>query len=369
MAAVLCAIVLVAVGSWRYRESRRPVLKEVRVVTATAADPVFRDGARHLAPGEGFRLAVALRLFQPGRGEVWVSPARELVLGGRRVPHDVVARGWPERDRSIRVFWSTVECGFVGGEITPADAGRRMAYRTFLAPEYGRKPLVEGRMEAHNEDFLGQLPQPPEPVPGTLRFYARVEVYADPTDLKPVQSAASLGPRDLWNPALPVISRGLKAPAGIHPEVGELFLIPGMEPAGAGTAGWNAVTSAALGHTFLDLVRARLVASSRTFAAMAVTGKPDLDPRTLRRLGRIAIAPGPLRRGGRVLRWGRGIRPGDLLRNGDHWMVALADDGNGFLDVNDIVIHCWKAPAQEVKLIDAIDIGVTEVEQLRHAGR
>jgi len=368
IAVILVGIVAAGVLSWRFREARRATLQEVRVVTATAGDPVFREGWRHLDPGEGFQLAVALRLHQRGRGDFWICPGKDLVLDGQAVDHRVTDR-WPEKDRGIRVFWSTIECAFVGGELTQQNAGERLQYRTFLAPEYGRRPLVMGRMEAHNADFLGQLPPPPEPPPGTLRFYARVQVYADPSDLRPLQSASSFGPDHLWDPRLPVISRKLQAPEPIHPEVGELFLVPGMQPMGAGAEDADAVTLDVIGHPFLDLVGARLVSSSWPFAALAVAGTPDLDSTELQALGRITIRPGRLLRNGKPLRWGREVRPGDVFQSGAHWMVAVLDDGNGWLDLNDLVIHTWKAPASEVKLIDALDLGVTQIRQLRYEER
>ncbi|NOZ79237.1 MAG: hypothetical protein GXP48_08700 [Acidobacteria bacterium] len=367
VAFVLLIILAAVAGRWKYRQAHRPVLTGVRVVTATVADPTFRDGARHLAPGEGFTLAVALHVTRPGKGDIWVCPGHKLMLQGRAIPH-VVSSRWPDKGRSIRVFWSTIESNFVGGEMTAKNAAKRLAYRTFLAPEYGRSMEVQGRIKAHNTDFLAQLPPPPKPAPGTVRFFARVEVYAHPTDLSPIQAASSLGPSHLWDPRLPVISRGIQAPRGIHPEAGELFLLPGMEPMATPPSEWNLLTVKPLGKPFLDLVRARLVTSSLTFASMAVSGRPALDSARLRSLGRIRIAPGKLHRGGRPLRWGHEIRSGDLFKNGNHWMVAFEDDGNGWLDVNDTVIDAWKSPAEEVSLLNAIDVGVTSVWQFRYEG-
>ncbi len=359
------AILAVLFGSWKYRQAHRPVLTGVRVVTATKADPTFRDGPRHLAPGEGFTLAVALHVRRPGHGDFWVCPGQKLVLQGRAIPHLVSAQ-WPDKGRTVRVFWSTIECAFVGGELTPKDIATRLAYRTFLAPEYGRGMEVPGQIRSHNADFLAQLPPPPTPAPGTIRFFARAEVYAHPTDLSPIQAASSLGPSHLWDPSLPVISRSMEVPPPIHREVGELFLLPGFQPMAKPASAWNLLTVKALGKPFVSLVNARLVTSSLTFAAMAVSGQPTFDPKRLRMLGQIPIAPGKLLRGGRPLRWGREIRSGDLLKNGDHWMVAVKDDGNGWLDVNDTVIDAWKSPAEEVSLLDAMDVGVTSIWQLRY---
>ncbi len=367
IALILVAIVAILAGSWTYHQAHRPVLTGVRVVTATQADPTFRDGPRHLAPGEGFTLAVALHVRRPGHGDLWVCPGQKLVLHGRNVPH-LVSSQWPDKGRTVRVFWSTIECAFVGGELTASNVGKRLRYRTFLAPEYGRGMEVEGQIRAHNTDFLAQLPPPPKPAPGTIRLCARVEVYAHPTDLSPIQAASSLGPSHLWDPDLPVISRSMRAPAGIHPEVGELFLLPGFQPMTQPASAWNLLTVKPTGKPFVDLVKARLVTSSLTFAAIAVSGHPTFERDRLRMLGRIPITPGKLLRNGHALRWGHGIRSGDLLKNGDHWMVAFGDNGNGWFDVNDTVIDAWKSPAEEVSLLDALDVGVTSIWQLRYEG-
>jgi len=363
----LIVLVLLFIGGYRWREAGRPVLVEVRVVTATASDPVFRDGRRHLAPGEAFQLAVALRLKQRSRGEYWISPARELMLDGKSVPHDVTST-WPESDRLLRVHWYTVECSFLGGELSQDNVAKRLAYRAFLAPELGRDPLVDGAMEAHNDDFLGQLPPPPEPAPGTLRFRARVEVVAEATDIRPLQALSSPGAEALGTPRLPTVSRDLEAPEGIDASVGQLFLLPGFEiPPGDMEAGKALVR--ATGHDMVALADERIAVSSWTFAATAASGSASLDPPSLEDLGTLKITSRGLLRHGRTLAWGKTVRAGDLLEIGGHWIVLESDDGNGFLDGADHVLHCWRRPPQAVTLLDALDVGTTSAKLYRRGGR
>lgn len=365
--AILAVLVVIAF-LWQYRERGRPVLREVRVVTASARDPVFRDGLRRLAPGESYQLATALLVEQRGHGKYWLCPGRKLVLAGHETPH-VQSSHWPDRDRVLRVFWSTIECSYLGGELTSANASERLQYRAFLAPELGRGMLAEGTLEAHNDDFLAGLPAPPNPAPGTLRYRARVEIAAESDQMVPLQAATSLGPGALSNPQLPMVSRAMKVPGDLHGEVGELFLLPGFVPSAGKGEPANDVTVKALGRTVQELVGGRVMASSATFAAVALTGKPVWNPNLLHHLGTLDVLPNRLERRGRPLRWGHEVLPGDLVGLGRHWIVLVGDNGNGLLDLNDIVIHCWGRPAQEVTLLEALDEGVTEIDLYRYARR
>jgi hypothetical protein len=363
--AILAILVIIAF-LWQYHERGRPVLKEVRVVTASASDPVFRDGLRRLAPGESYQLATALLVEQRGHGEYWICPCKDLVLAGQVTPH-VESSRWPDSDRILRVFWSTIECSYLGGELTTSNAAERLQYRAFLAPELGRGMLVKGDLEAHNDDFLAGVPAPPDPAPGTLRYRARVEIADESEQMVPLQAVNSLGPEALSNPRLPTISRAMKVPEGLHAEVGELFLLPGFVPSPAKGKAADDVTVEALGRTVHELVADREMASSTTFAAVALTGKPAWNSGSIRHLGAVDVLPGRLERRGRPLRWGHEVLPGDLVKIGRHWIVLLSDNGNGVLDLNDRVIHCWGRPAQEVTLLEALDEGVTEIDLYRHA--
>ncbi len=347
--AVLTALVVLPLALHQIRGLLRPRIVEARVVTASGHDPVFRDGPRHVPAGDHVEVAVALRVEQLGRQPRWLAPTSRLELDG--VPVEAVATdAWPERDRSLRVFWFTVECINVGGDITSENAGGRLRYRTFLAPEMGRSLLAAAYPEPHNDDHLG-LPRERAPSDaGTMRFYARVEVVDPEHDLRPLQAAATLGVNGIPDPAFPAVHRGTRLPDGVHGAVGELFLLPGFEPLTEPPEDPNEVTRAALGLGIDELAERRLMVSSSTFAAVAATGSPTLE-------GAAPAAQGPLRwKDGRVtrrerpLRWELDAAAGDLLRDGTHWTVLLADDGNGLVDGDDQVIHCWRSPPARTTL-------------------
>ena len=346
-------------------ESRRPVLLEARVVTATSMDPVFRDGRRQVAAGDAAVAALALRLEYNGGETQWLAPVVELVLDGELVEHLETA-DWPEDDRVVRVFWFTVESTNLGGELT-ADTVYRLRYRSFLAPEMGRGLLAERLPDAHNNDHLGQGEATAPAVTGTLRLYARVEVVEEAKDLRPLQSAQALDADRIFDQTFPTILRAADLGEGVHDVVGELFLLPGFEPTGSSPKEWDRITLPVIGAGFTDLVDERLVVSSWTLAAVAVSGRADLDPSALTSLGAVKVSAGGLLRSGRPLRWQEDVRPGDLLTDGRHWIILLRDQGDGLLDPADTVLHSWGRPPVITTLMTAMREGVSEVELLRHA--
>ena len=162
-------------------------------ITATDADPVLRTGARVLASDEPVRIAVALRVDRRGRQPGWVAPSGPLEIDGR-LQDGPRWESWPEDDRQVRVFWFTVECATVGGEIAPSTAAPRLAHRTFLAPEMGRDLLAAGFPSQHNDDALGpRLDGLPTDVPvNELTHHPRVteEAIAIDTDTQRIEVLA-----------------------------------------------------------------------------------------------------------------------------------------------------------------------------------
>jgi len=362
---VLAAAVTAPLAYRAMRDRLRPALVEIRVVTATAAEPVFRDGPRHFAADEAVDVALALRLVRPLGPSGWVVPGGRLELGGEAVPCEDAER-WPEEDRSLRVFWFTVECPFLGGELDSASAARRLRFRTYLAPEMGRGLRAERLPEAHHDDdFSG--PGGTLDGGGTLRLYARAEVVGDAAQVRPDSSAASLGPDLIDDPGFPALHRSLPPTSGLRSEVGELLLLPGFEPEGDDHTARDRVTLAALGRPFTELVRRRLVASSWTFAAVALAGDPGLDPSDLADLGPLELRGPELRRRGAPLVWGEGVQPGDLLSSGRQFLVLLGDDGDGRLGLSDPVLHCWRRPAEASTVGGALDPGTGALTLLRLA--
>jgi len=351
---VVLVVVLVGVPvvTHQVREAMAPRLLEVRIITATDRDPVFRDGPRHVPAASRVQIAAALRVGRAGRSGRWMAPVRTLELGGTPIQH-IQSDVWPDRNRAVRVFWFTVESSNVGGDLTTANAGQRLRYRTFLASEMGRSLRAAAYPQAHNEDQFEGIVAPP-PGSGTIRLYARAEVYDPDRESVPLEAATTAAAEHALDPDYPAVYRSVHIAGGIDDVVGELFNLPGFEPEAAAGASPNDVTVPAFGLTFTDMVQRRLVTSSGTFAAVAATGAPTLEPGGLTRLGAVRMSAGVLRGPGRPLRWGTDVKPGDLLHGAGLWLVLVADDGNGVLDIGDTATWCWRSPPTVGTLRDGL---------------
>ncbi len=366
IAAIVVAIIpLILLINWRY-EATRAVLREVRVVSATSLDPVFRDGSRHLEPDETLELAVALNIGRGSRGDFWMAPVPRLELDGQPVEH-VDSDLWPESDWAVRAFWFTIECNNPGPELTAADAAQKLAYRSFLAPELGRGMRAKGSPEVHNDDHYSRDKNRVDQAMGTQRLYARVEVVRGKNVVSaPLQVQNTVGADQLFHPDMAAFFRSGHLPEGIRPETGELFLLPGFEPVPEPGSNWNQVTMAGLGKTFTALVEHRLVCSSQTLAAVAVSGSPELHEARLRSLGLITATETGWLGNGQALRWQHEVLAGDLLVAGEHWMVLASDDGDGLLDDEDQILHCWRRPPALLTLDLALDDETRSLAHLRH---
>ncbi|PWB69681.1 MAG: hypothetical protein C3F15_14750 [Holophagae bacterium] len=347
------------------RDALRPELVEVRIVTATEADPVFREGARRLAPGELPRIAVALRLRDLWGRQRWLAPADRVELDGMPVDH-LVGDVWPERDRQVRVFWFTVECSNVGGVVTAERAARLLRYRSFLASEMGRGLRAAALPEPHNDDSLGPQPHNLPVDAGTLRLYARVEVFDPKKDVRALQSASTAGAESILDPDFPAIHRAARLADGLHPEVGELFNLSGWEVEPDDEGARDAVAAAAFGLRFAVAVERRLAVSSATFAAVATTGKPDFPAGAPAVDMAVDLADGTASGNGKALRWGEDVRPGDVLIDGSHHTVLVADDGDGILSAADTVVHCWRRPPAATALGNVLPESPTRARLVRH---
>jgi hypothetical protein len=361
---VLVALIAAPLIIQHVRDSRRPLLAAAVVVTATDGDPVFRSGRRVAEAGETVRLAVALRLTQTGQDDQWLAPVEQLEIEGQLVNH-IQRETWIESDRHLRVFWFSVESALLGGRLTAEAAADRLRYRSFLAPEMGRGLAAASLPNRHNDDHLGSTGDAESSPFGTWRAYARVELVEDQGDVQPLQSVATAGPDNSLAPGFPTVSRGGRFPQGITSAAGELFNLPGFEP--APTDGpWNAVTERGFDRTFSDLVDARFVVSSWTFASVAVSGRSTLKPEQLVDLGPIDRTADELLRNGSRLRWPSDVAAGHLLKSGERWLVVLADDGNGELDPADSVLATWGHPPRQTTLLMALAPEATEVAHFRY---
>jgi len=346
------------------REIRRPVLMEARVVTSTASDPVFREGRRQAQAGETVVVAVAVRFGRRGTPGQWLAPTERLAIDGSESGHQN-AETWPETGRAVRVFWFSVESTNLGGSLNAENAGDRLRYRTFLAPEMGRSLRAKRLPETHNDDHIGEQSTTAPDGSGTLRLYARVEIVETDSDVRPLQAVTTTGIEAVLKREFPTVLRSADFGEAIDSSVGELFGLPGFEPRSE-TSAWNEVTIPAFQMSFTDLVSERLVVSSRTLAAIAVSGGPDIDADALTALGALSVTPESVLRRGRILRWKSDVSPGDLLVDGDHWWVLLGDQGNGELDTADPVLHCWGRPPEQTTLFASLETEKATLEHLRY---
>ncbi len=360
----LVALLAVPVGVLEVRDWLRPRLVDVRIVTASDSDPVFREGGRHVAADEQVHLAVALQVRRPLRGTTWLAPVERLVLDGAEVDHERITR-WPESDRQLRLFWFTVECKRIGGDLDGAGAADSLAYQTFLAPELGRGLRATGEPEVHNDDYLGEDTGALPSSGGTIRLYARVEVVAEEDDVQALQVATTPGPGHVAESGFPAIHRAADLPAPIRPEVGELFSLPGFEPEDEIAEAADAATEAAWGLSFDDAVRRRLLVSAATFAATAAFGTPAAPADGWRQHGVVTVGPGGLVLDGRAPRWQSDVRAGDVLRSGEQWVLLVADDGDGVLGSGDRAARCWRRPPVVLPLELALDPDASTASLLR----
>jgi hypothetical protein len=347
------------------REIRRPVLMEARVVTATDSDRVFREGRRHVRVGETAEAAVAVRFGRRGKAGRWMAPVDRLAIDEREVDHERTGT-WPEQAHTLRVFWFSVESTNLGGSLNADNAADRLRYRTYFAPEMGRSLRAKRLPETHNDDHIGQQSVTVPEGAGTVRLYARVEVVETESDLRPLQAVTTIGTEDVLEPEFSAVFRPADLGEAINSSVGELFGIPGFEPRSE-TGSWNEVTIPSFQMSFTDLVSERFVVSSRTLAAVAVTGEADIGEDAFTDLGTLSITAEKILRRGRALRWQGEVRAGDLLVDGDHWWVLLGDDGNGELDPADTVLHCWGRPPERTTLWASLETEETTVELIRYA--
>jgi hypothetical protein len=363
--AVLVALIVVPLSIWRVSEARRPVLEEVRIVTATVEDPVFRAGPRQVAPGSDLQIAAALRIRRAGGSESWLAPVERLEIDGRLVEHTNAA-GWPEDDRVLRVFWFTIEASYLGGDLTYDRVEKLLGQRAYLAPEMGRDLLAARVPDQHNDDQINLGDEAFEVEGGTIRLYAKVEVAEKEDSIASEQAVTSPGSDAVNDSGFTTIRMASAFPDPVSPVLGELFRLPGFEPQPSESLTWNEITLEAEGASFLELVDRRFVVSSRSFASLALTGGLEMDPESLERLGRIDYGDkGPLR-AGRPLRWGDDLQPGDLLEDRGQYIVLLADDGDGILGLEDRVVLCWRRPPVMTTLDQATRDEAVGAEVLRH---
>jgi hypothetical protein len=363
----LVGILAASVALWQFKEAGRPVLLEARIVTASSQDPVFREGPRTLAPGEQPLAAVAVKLSRRNNEGTWLAPVSNLVLDGEEVDH-IETDAWPEEDRYVRVFWFTVECDHMGGELRQDNAAELINYRSFIAPELGRGLRANlDQIEAHNDDQVTPEDGALEVSAGSYRLYCRVEIVEKLRSVLAEQSVTTPGPADLLRTGAPTFVRHLDAPPGIRAAVGEYFLLPGFEPSETDKA--SEIRFEPLQMTLNELIDAHIVVTSRALAHVAVSGETHLSDSAFRSLGEVRRQDDTFLRQGGTLRWGRDIKAGDALTHKSHWLVFHSDvNSNGLLDGEDLVLHSWRRPPALLPLGKALDEEETLLHLKRHEG-
>lgn len=363
--AVLVALIVVPLLFWRVGEARRPVLEEVVIVTATDDDPVFRPGLRRVPPDAGLQIAAAVRIKRAGGSTLWLAPVEHLEIDGEPVEH-TKTEDWPEDDRVLRVFWFTVEGSYLGGDLTVDNAEKNLGLRSFLAPEMGRGLLAATVPEQHNDDQINLGDEVFDVAGGTIRLYAKVEVAEKTDAIASDQAVTSHGLDAVDGDDFATIMISAEFPEPISAALGELFRLPGFEPQPGATGLVDNPALGARGFSFAELVERRFVASSATFASVALTGDLGMDWEALQSLGRFAFDDDRLRPAGRPLVWGEDVVAGDLIEDRGQFIVLLADDGDGVLGPADRVAVCWRRPAVVTTLDQAIREEVAEVQLYRH---
>jgi len=363
--AVLVALIVVPLSIWRVGEARRPILEEIRIVTATSSDPVFRAGPRQVAPDTDLQIAAALRIRRAGGSESWLAPVERLEIDGRLVDHTNGA-DWPEDDRVLRVFWFTIEASYLGGDLTVENVEKLLGQRAYFSPEMGRGLLAATVPEQHNDDQINLGDEAFDVAGGTIRLYAKVEVAEKGDSIASEQAVTSPGSDSADDAGFTTIRMAWAFADPISPVLGELFRLPGFEPQPTNTLPWNEITLGAKGESFLDLVDRRFIVSSLSFASVALTGGLEMDLENLERVGRLEFGDkGPLL-AGRPLKWGVDLQPGDLLEDRGQYIVLLSDDGDGILGFADRVVVCWRRPPVMTTLDQVTRDDAVGAEILRH---
>ncbi len=363
---VLVGLIATPLIYWKVRDARRPVVVGVRIVTADDSDPVFRTGPRSVAPGDEARVAAALELQYPGGRRQWLAPVERLSIDGEIVDHSQTGE-WPEKDRTVRAFWFTVESTNIGGLVAPENAVKRLRYRPFLAPEMGQGLLAASPPEKHHDDGLGPQPDNLLVDAGTLRLYVKIDVIKpESSNVLAVQTVSTRGAENFLDPDYPALHKAASLPDNLHPAVGELFNLPGWETDPDDGSLQDEIAEMAFGRSFSELVDRRVLTSSRSFAAVAVTGAPVFNEASMQPLGEVDLSSGDAVRRNRPMLWGEDVLAGDCLVDDGHYTVLVSDDGNGRLDAGDVVAHCWRRPPVLSHFGSVYPDKTARLEHLRH---
>ncbi len=347
---VLVAAVAAAVELWTVRQARRPHLVSVRVVFRGAGERVASDALRSFPPGSAVEAAAVLT-YRRGRGPLrHLCALAPVQLAGHPLQVEPVS-SWPASGGELRASWYTVEPSLLAWREVGPESADKLAYRDFLAPELGRGLVTRLDFASRNDDFLARTVAGNALPAGPFRLKVRVGSYRTAEDLVATESVSSPGADQVFSGAVPKIVVEFPFPPGIDPRLsahlrlGCFTFRPEVWPE---AAGWPLPLSPA------RLVSEGFVTTPLAFAA-AAGGGTALEP-GWGAAAEVAVAGIELRyrRGGAPLRWGVGVRAGDVLRWGEMYLVLLEDDGDGTLSLADVAVFAWEEPARLAPLALAL---------------
>ncbi len=297
-------------------EQLAPRLVAAWVAVETAGSGVAEVGRVELEVGESFTLHAVLEARDRQGRAVYYTQAPGLSFGGEQVPVSSLEM-W-QRRRLIRVRWFTVE-GERPYVALDAETGiKGFKLREFLRSDWPVSWSVPGEIDAANDNHLASGSVEKTQRFGTQRYHVRIELYAEKGALIPEQVIRSWGAADLKQQVdrFPTVSLTLPGAAG---PASRVFGLTQLEP--------PPVADSAIIEQIEQLAAADV-------AFIRLTVLRDQIRRAGRSLENLSWTTIDLTGGAR---WGKDLRPGDLLRAGDRVVVLYRDRGTpGLIDYDDL---------------------------------
>ncbi|MEE8137880.1 MAG: hypothetical protein V3T81_03270 [Thermoanaerobaculia bacterium] len=314
-AAVLVLLVLLLLSGKVERElAPRP--KAAWVAIEVGGGELAEVGRVEIESGTPFTLHAVLEATS-WRGEtLYFTQAERLRIHGEEVPAESL-RPW-KSSAEIRILWFTVE-GFAPYlDVRRPEDFKRFRFRESFRSEWPRAWSIPGHLEPSSESLRPRPMETGFPPFGTQRFHVRIEFYGPESRIRPRHRFASWGAGDLPAQAgsFPTVSAYLPGLLRVPSLVFGLTQIeprPGLAEERARLAEW---------------FRQR-IAFSRLTLLKQILDEAGVDYEELGWTG-VDLEQGPS--------WGEGaVKPGDLLRVGEHLVILLRDRGvEDTLDYEDL---------------------------------
>jgi len=338
-AAVVMAAILLAPDL--VERSRRPSVELIRAwVAFQVRDEAARPGPMVLEPGESFTLHAVLEGHTGDGSTVFFTEAPALVTAAGPVPQERLRR-WDGRF-DAKILWFTVE-GFTPFlEVDTPAAIERFTFEELFRAEWPRAWSIPGSIDPLNDDHLRRGLPVPDPRFGVQRFHIRVELFDPRQPLVPVRRVRSAGAEEI------------AAGEGEEARV-EVLLPPPLDRLSAVFGLTQIEMSRDLGDEGVAEVT-RLESLGLAFSREPVLGGyvgelPAAEEWTQTLLdGSMA--------------WDELVGVGDLVRVGQRVVVLYRDDGDGWLDGEDLCLDFERGAV--VAPLDEVFPGVGFVEWVRH---